>query len=105
MKAPLASLAAVAAFIIAGAVAAPASAAQEARIAFGDLDMGSPVGADTFDSRVEAAARYLCRGARRPGSRISDRTFCRNAVQTEAVRLLPGRVQVEYARSRRTVVL
>lgn len=94
MKA-LASLAAVAMLAAAGS-----ASAQEARIAFGDLDMSSAAGANLFDTRVESAARYLCRNARRPGSRISDRAFCRAAVQTEAVRLLPPPVQVNYALSR-----
>lgn len=98
MKA-LASLAAVL------ALAAGSVSAQEARIAWGDLDLSSAAGADTFDARVEAAARTLCRGAKKPGSRISDRAFCRAAVQSEAVRLLPGRAQVEYALSRLPVVV
>lgn len=96
----LASLAAVAAFAVAGS-----ASAQEARIAFGDLDMSSAAGADAFDARVEAAARSLCPGVKRPGSRISDRAFCRAAVQTEAVRQLPGPVQVEYALSRLPLVV
>ncbi len=99
MKA-LASLAAVLALAAAGS-----ASAQEARIAWGDLDLSSAAGADAFDARVEAAARSLCRGARKPGSRISDRAFCRAAVQAEAVRLLPGRAQVEYALSRLPIVV
>lgn len=99
MKA-LASLAAVLALAAAGS-----ASAQEARIAWGDLDLSSAAGADAFDARVEAAARSLCRGARKPGSRISDRAFCRAAVQAEAMRLLPGRVQVEYALSRLPIVV
>ncbi len=99
MKA-LASLAAVLALAAAGS-----ASAQEARIAWGDLDLSRAAGANTFDARVEAAARTLCRGARKPGSRISDRAFCRAAVQAEAVRLLPGRAQVEYALSRLPIVV
>ncbi|MDI1327972.1 MAG: UrcA family protein [Brevundimonas sp.] len=95
----LASLAAVLALAAAGS-----ASAQEARIAWGDLDMSSAAGANTFDARVEAAARSLCRGAKKPGSRISDRAFCRAAVQAEAVRLLPGPVQVDYALSRLPLV-
>ena len=98
MKA-LASLAAVLALAAAGS-----ASAQEARIPWGDLDMSSAAGANTFDARVEAAARKLCRGARAPGRLISDRAFCRSAVQAEAVRLLPGRVQVDYALSRLPIV-
>lgn len=96
----LASLAAVLALAAAGA-----ASAQEARIAWGDLDLSSAAGADAFDARVAAAARTLCRGARKPGSLINDRAFCRAAVQAEAVRQLPGRVQVDYALSRLPVVV
>ncbi|MFA4893652.1 UrcA family protein [Brevundimonas sp.] len=99
MKA-LASLAAVLALAAAGS-----ASAQEARIAWGDLDMSSAAGADAFDSRVEAAARKLCRNARAPGSLVNDRAFCRAAVKAEAVRLLPGRVQVDYALSRLPLVV
>ena len=99
MKA-LASLAAVAALAIASS-----ASAQEARIAWGDLDMSTAPGANAFDARVEAAARRLCRNARKPGSIINDRAWCRAAVQTEAVRLLPGPVQVEYALARLPLVV
>jgi UrcA family protein len=99
MKA-FASLAAVLVLAAAGS-----AAAQEARIAFGDLDMSSAVGADAFDARVETAVRSLCRGARKPGSFISDHDFCRAAVKAEAVRRLPARIQVDYALSRLPVVV
>lgn len=100
MKAPLASLAAVAALAFTGF-----ASAQEARIAWGDLNMSSAPGADAFDARVETAARRLCRNARKPGSLINDRAFCRAAVQSEAVRQLPGQVQVEYALARLPLVV
>ena len=96
----LASLTAVLALAVAGS-----ASAQQARIAFGDLDMSTAAGADMFDARVAAATRSLCRTARAPGSLISDRSFCRAAVQAEAVRRLPAPVQVDYARSRAAVVL
>lgn len=96
----LASLAAILSLAAAGS-----ATAQEARIAWGDLDMSSAVGADAFDARIEAAARKLCRNARAPGRLISDRAYCRARVQAEAVRLLPGRVQVEYALSRLPLVV
>ncbi|KQY89927.1 UrcA family protein [Brevundimonas sp. Root1423] len=99
MKA-LASLAAIAALAIAGT-----ASAQEARIVYRDLDMSSAPGANAFDARVEAAARSLCRNARKPGSLLSDRAFCRAAVQREAVRLLPGPVQVDYALARLPLVV
>lgn len=97
---PLASLAAV----LAVSLAAGAASAQDARIRWGDLDMSSAAGADAFDARVSAAADRMCRGARRPGSRINDRAFCRTAVRDEAVRQLPGAVQVDYALSRLPVI-
>lgn len=85
-------------------LAAGATSAQEARIPWSDLDLSSAAGADAFDARVAAAASRLCRDARRPGSRISDRASCRAAVRTQAVRQLPGAVQVDYALSRRPIV-
>jgi len=94
-----ASLAAIAALAIASS-----ASAQEARIQWGDLDMSSAAGATVFDARVEAAARKLCRQARAAGSLLSDRAYCRAAIQAEAVRLLPGRVQVDYALSRLPIV-
>jgi UrcA family protein len=85
-------------------LAAGTVSAQEARVRWGDLDMSSAAGATAFDARVSAAADRLCRGARRPGSRIPDRGYCRAAVRSEAVRQLPGMVQVDYALSRLPLV-
>ena len=85
--------------------AAGTASAEDARIRWGDLDLSSAAGADAFDARVEATASRMCRGAKRPGSRINDRAFCRAAVRAEAVRLLPGAVQVDYALSRLPVIV
>jgi len=86
----LASLAAVL------TLAAGSASAQEARIRWGDLDLSTPAGADAFDQRVRAAARKLCRN--RP--MIGGRAACLAAVRDEAVTLLPGAAQVDYALSR-----
>ena len=86
-------------------LAAGAASAQEARVRWGDLDLGSAAGADAFDARVSAAASRMCRGVKRPGSRINDRAFCRAAFRDEAVRQLPGAAQVDYALSRLPVIL
>ena len=96
----LASLVAV----LAVCLTAGAASAQDARVQWGDLDLSSVAGADAFDARVSTAASRLCRGVRRPGSRLSDRTFCRAAVRAEAVRLLPGAIKVEYSLSRLPIV-
>lgn len=96
----LASLAAV----LTVSLAAGAATAQDARIRWGDLDMSSAAGADAFDARISAAADRMCRGVKRPGSRINDRAFCRTAVRDEAIRQLPGAVQVDYALSRVPIV-
>lgn len=87
----LASLAAV----LSLAAAAPASAG-EVRIAWGDLDLSTPAGADAFDQRVRAAARKMCRGM----PMIGGRAACHAAVRDEAVTRLPGAAQVDYALSR-----
>lgn len=85
-------------------LAAGAASAREERIRWGDLDLSSAAGADAFDARVSVAAKRMCRGAKRPGSRIDDRAFCSAAVHREAVRQLPGGVQVDYALSRSPIV-
>lgn len=79
------------------------ASAANARINWSDLNLSTVAGGDAFDQRVEAAARTLCRDARRPGSRLSDRAFCEAAVRREAVRQLPGAAQIDYAASRRAV--
>ena len=86
-------------------LAAGAASAQDARVRWGDLDLSSAAGAAAFDARVAAAATRMCRGVKRPASRINDRAFCRTAFRDEAVRQLPGAVQVDYALSRLPVVL
>ncbi|MCS6626385.1 UrcA family protein [Roseibacterium beibuensis] len=86
----LASLAAVLTL-----AAAPASA-SEVRIAWGDLDLATPAGAEIFDARVRAAARKLCRNL----PMTAGRAACQAAVRDEAVTLLPGAAQVDYALSR-----
>jgi len=96
----LASLAAVLVLAVAGS-----ASAQEARINWGDLDLSSAAGADAFDARVQAASRKLCRSVRAPGRLINDRAWCRAAVRAEAIRLLPGRAQVDYALSRLPLVV
>ncbi len=95
----LASLAAVLTLAAAGA-----ASAQEARVRWGDLDLSTAAGADAFDARLDAAARRMCRDARRPGSRIGDQAFCLSAFRDEAIRQLPGTAQVEYALSRLPLV-
>lgn len=87
----LASLAAVLTLAAAGS-----ASAQEARIRWGDLDLSTRAGADAFDQRVRAAARKLCRNT----PMIGGRAACHAAVRDEAVTLLPGAAQVDYALSR-----
>ncbi|MBJ7484673.1 UrcA family protein [Brevundimonas sp.] len=84
--------------------AAGAASAQEARIAYGDLDLATTAGAATFDARVQKAARSFCRESRGATSRISDRTACERAVREEAMAQLPEYAQVRYAVSRLPVV-
>ena len=56
-------------------LAAGAASAREARVQWGDLDLSSAAGAAAFDARVAAAANRMCRGVKRPASRINDRAF------------------------------
>lgn len=76
--------------------AAGSASAQEARIRWGDLDLSTPAGADAFDRRVRVAARKMCRNT----PMIGGRAACQAAVRDEAVALLPGAAQVDYALSR-----
>lgn len=94
----LAFLSAVLVLAAAGSVSA-----ADARIGWSDLNLSTVAGGDAFDQRVEAAGRTLCRDARRPGSRLSDRAFCQAAVRREALRQLPAAAQVDYAAGRRAV--
>ena len=84
-------------------VAAGSASAQEARIQWADLNLASSSGAAALDQRIDTAARDLCRTARRPASRLSDRGFCQAAVRREALRQLPGAAQIDYAASRTVV--
>lgn len=97
----LASLATALIVVIAG----PAVAQSQARIAWGDLDLRTVAGVQTFDARVDAAARRLCRDARRPNSRILDTVNCRAAVRAEALEKLPGAAHADYALSRRSIAV
>lgn len=87
----LASLAAV--LIVA---AAGSASAGEARIRWGDLDLSTAAGAEAFDARIRDAARKICRGV----PVTAGRAACHAAVRDEAVSLLPGAAQVDYALSR-----
>jgi UrcA family protein len=90
----LASLAAV--LTLAAAAAAGPASAGEVRIAWGDLDLSTAAGAEAFDTRIRAAARKMCRHLPMVGGRVA----CQAAVRDEAVSLLPGAAQVDYALSR-----
>ena len=90
----LASLAAV--LIVASAAGAASAQTGGARIAWGDLDLSTAAGAEAFDARIRAAARKMCRGV----PVTAGRAACHAAVRDEAVSLLPGAAQVDYALSR-----
>lgn len=77
-------------------VGAGQASAAEVRIAWGDLDLSTPAGAEAFDQRVRTAARKLCRHL----PIVCGRVACQAAVRDEAVTLLPGAAQVDYALSR-----
>jgi UrcA family protein len=90
-------------FLVAAAVAlltaAPAVAADPVRIALADLDLGTARGAALLDARIDAAAAALCRDARRPGSRLSDRAWCEAGVRAEVMDRLPNRARADYVRA------
>lgn len=89
-------------FLFAAATALTAGAASaDERISYADLDLSRPTHAAIFDARVDRAADALCRDARRPGSRLSDRAFCKTQVRAEVMRQLPMTAREEYAEARR----
>lgn len=88
----LASAFAAAAVVLASAGAV---AAQDYRIVFGDLDLGTVQGAATFDARVGRAANRACRN----GAPIPD-AQCRLRFRAEAMRQLPESRRDDYARAR-----
>ena len=92
----LASLAAALTF----AAAAGSAQAGDVRIAWGDLNLATPAGADAFDGRVRAAARRMCRAV----PMIGGKAACLAAIRDEAVAQLPGVAQVDYALSRVPIV-
>jgi UrcA family protein len=87
---------ALAAFSAALLVCAGSASAQDYRIPFGDLDLGSVQGAAAFDTRVNDAAGRACR---RLGAPMPD-AQCRARFRAEAMRLLPAARRDDYARAR-----
>ena len=88
-------LAAASAALAAAILSAGAASAQDYRIAFGDLDLGSTDGAAQFDRRVDQVAQRLCSG----GAPLPD-AQCVRRVRVEATRLLPNANREDYARAR-----
>lgn len=80
---------------IAAAVLATASAAsaQEARIAYGDLDLSTTAGAEQLDQRIDAAATAVCRNVRAADSRLQRRGSCEASARLEIRRQLPREAQ------------
>lgn len=97
MKTVFAAVAAAAAL----AAAVPA-AAQDHRVAYGDLTLSNPVHAAEFESRVRREARRACAG----GAPL-DRSICRGQFRASAVAQLPAPARQAYATARddRPVVL
>lgn len=79
---------------------AGAAAAQDYRIPYGDLDLGSVEGSATFDARVREVAERACRGT----GPLPD-AQCRLRFRAEAMRQLPAARRDDYARARSGRVL
>lgn len=93
----VASLIALAALVSAGPVGA-----QDIRVGWSDLDLGSPAGVEAFDKRAHAAAARFCA---RPfaGTRIIRADRCQEQVRRAAVAGLPRDVQADYAQARQSL--
>lgn len=76
-------------------VAAGAASAQDVRVAYGDLDLASPAGAQQFDRRVNRAVRIACQG----GS-LRETAQCAATLRAEIQSLLPSVRREEYTRAR-----
>ena len=74
--------------------------AQDYRIAYGDLNIGSVDGAAQLDRRITRAARNVCNGM---GAMASMQCVAR--FRSEAMRGLPETSRQDYARSRGNRVL
>ncbi|MGA0544698.1 UrcA family protein [Brevundimonas sp. VNH65] len=92
--------------LIAAALAAtsplptPSAAPAEppiARIAFGDLDLGSTAGARALDARIARAASQACRTVTGPS--VAGRADCRATFREEALARLPVAARQDYAQS------
>ncbi len=94
----IASLAAVAALAAAGSVTA-----QDMRIAWSDLDLGSTAGSAAFDKRVDVASRRFCSAPQQPGTLIVRSRECREQVRRAAVAGLPAAAQADYAQARQSL--
>lgn len=75
------------------------------RIPFGDLNLSTPAGAAALDTRIDKAARTMCRNATRPASRLSDSAHCVAAVRAEAVSKLPTPTRARYVAHRQSLTL
>lgn len=91
--------AAVPAALAVAVLSASAASASDYRVAFGDLDLGSPEGASRLDRRIDRAARSACA----TGSRVAE-AQCRTAFRGEVLGLLPDARRQDYARARDSVL-
>ena len=88
-------LAAASAALAVAVLSAGAASAQNYRIAFGDLDLGSSEGVARFDQRVDRVARTVCT----VDTPLPD-AQCVRRFRVEAMRQLPDATREDYARTR-----
>ena len=79
-----------------------AASAQDARIAYADLDLSTAAGVADLDARIQAAAERLCADARATGSLLSDRAYCEKAVREAALESLPRNARADYVSAPRS---
>ena len=87
-------LAAASAALAVAVLSAGAASAQNYRIAFGDLDLGSTEGAVRFDQRVDRVARTVCT----VDTPLAD-AQCVRRFRVAAMRQLPEASREDYARA------
>jgi UrcA family protein len=86
-----------AAAVVAMLALSSAAKAEDARVAYGDLDLSTAAGSAQLDQRIETAADSLCQMRPSP-AQLNASADCRTNVRSEVMRQLP-RAQAQAAQS------
>ena len=87
-----------AAAVVAMLALSSAAKAEDARVAFGDLDLSTAAGSAQLDQRIKDAADSLCQVRRSP-AQLDAAADCRTTVRNEVMRQLPRAAHAQAART------